>query len=133
MLREQITKHIMMFSHSCTVILLTVHGAKLFISLQHFTRLHEQRYSAKKIIILHKGSLKCCTMYINTCVLAKSMIDIQRKDSSWRGGLTALSCKQIGSTNSAMKCLYLILALLFYMATCPLIMLNICIPSLRIS
>ena len=34
MLREQITQHIMMIS--CTVILLTVHGAKLFISLQHF-------------------------------------------------------------------------------------------------
>jgi hypothetical protein len=119
MLREQIAKHIMMCSDSCTVILLTVHGAKLFISLQHFTRLHEQRYSAKKIIILHKGSLKCCTMYINTCVLAKSMIDIQQKDSSCRSGLTALCCKQIGSTNSAMKYLYLILALLFYMATCP--------------
>jgi len=42
---------------------LTVHGAKLFISLQYFTRLHEQRYSAKKIIIWHKGSLKYCTMY----------------------------------------------------------------------
>jgi len=114
MLREQITKHIMMCSLSCTVILLAVHGAKLFISLQYFTRLHEQRYSAKKIIISHKGSLKCCTMYTNTRVLAKSMIDIQRKDSSCRSGLTALCCKQTGYANSLMKCLYLILVLLFY-------------------
>ena len=58
-------------------------------------------------------------MYINTCVLAKSMIDIERKDGSCRSGLTALRCKQIGYTNSAMKYLYLILALLFYMATYP--------------
>jgi hypothetical protein len=43
MLREQITKHIMMCSLFRTVILLTVHGAKLFIYLQHFTRLNEQR------------------------------------------------------------------------------------------
>jgi len=106
MRREQITKHITMCSFSCTVILLTVHGAKLFISVLHFTRLTEQRYSAKKIIISHKGSLKCCTMYKNTGVLAKSMIDIQQKDSSCRSGLTALCCKQTGYTNSAMKCVY---------------------------
>jgi hypothetical protein len=106
-------------SLSCTVILLIVHGAKLFISLQYFTRLHEQRYSAQKIKISHKGSLKFCAMYINICVLANSMIDIQRKDSSCRSGPTVLCCKQIGYTNSGMKCLFLILALLFYMATYP--------------
>jgi hypothetical protein len=65
-----------MCSLSCTVILLTVLGAKLFIFLQYFTRLHEQRYNAQKIKISHKGSLKCCTMYINICVQANSMIDI---------------------------------------------------------
>jgi hypothetical protein len=61
---------------------LTVHGSKLFIALHYFTRLHYQRYSARKIKISHQVSLKCCTMYINTCVLVKSMIDIQRKNKS---------------------------------------------------
>ena len=86
----------MMCSLSCTVILLTVHVAKLFISLQYFTRLHEQRYSAQKSKISHIDSLKCCTMYINICVLANTMIDTQRKDSSCRSGLTAMCCKQTG-------------------------------------
>ena len=69
MLREHITKHIMMFSLSCTMILLTVRDSKLFIAFKYFTRLHKQRHSATKIKISHKGSFNCSTMYINSCIL----------------------------------------------------------------